>query len=210
MNAGPEVDGDLTPEQRRRLQRTWRRLWLPQLLVLPAVFVVISVNDRFKPPTPRPGHHPLPAWVPVVIAAVLLVIVLPVEFWVLRRRFFTRATPGRALIISGERHEIRRVYRALRRGETVSKADRPIAQAYVDSAQRQMRAGPWFVIGLLVLGAVAVGLPVTTGRPVPWFVAVLMMLALVMFGVAFVQLRRALAGARRQGVVPRAPDGTPS
>ena len=56
------------------------------------------------------------------------------------------------------------------------------------------------VLALLLLGAVAVGLPAASHRPVPWFVAVMMILALVMIGGSFVQLRRALTGARAQGL----------
>ncbi|GAA1900506.1 hypothetical protein [Lapillicoccus jejuensis] len=201
MSAGSDVDDDLTVEQRRRLERAWRRIWISQLLVLPATLVVVFVvNARLDPPTPRPGHHPVPTWVPWSIAAVLLLVVIPIQFRLLRRRFFRRDTTARALIVSGDRRDIRRVYRSLRRGETISDDDRPIAQACVDSARRQLRTAPWLVLALLLLGAVAVGLPAASHRPVPWFVAVMMILALVMIGGSFVQLRRALTGARAQGL----------
>lgn len=192
---------DLTPEQNARLKRAWRRVWITPLIMVPVMFVVITLNDRFNRPHPRPGHHPLPTWVPWVTLAVVI-LVLPVEYWLVRRRFFHRPTTARALMASGDRQDIRRVVKTLRRGDAVAESDRPIAQAYVNSAARQLRTAPWFIAGLLLLEVGVLVLAVVAHQPFPWLMVVLMVIAGGSCAVAFVQLRRAMTGARALGIVP--------
>ncbi|GAA1885815.1 hypothetical protein [Lapillicoccus jejuensis] len=199
MGQRNDVD-DLTPEQNARLKRAWRRIWLMPLIMVPVMFVVITLNDRLNPPHPRPGHHPLPTWVPWVVLAVLI-LVLPVEYWFVRRRFFHRPTTARALMASGDRQDIRRVVKAPRRGDPLADSDRPIAQAYVNSAARQLRTAPFFLAPLLLLGVGALVLAVVNHQPTPWLMVALMVIAVGLSAVAFVQLRRAMTGARAEGIV---------
>lgn len=52
-------DDDLTSQQNARLKRAWRRVWMTPLIMVPVMFVVITLNDRFNPPAPTPWPSPV-------------------------------------------------------------------------------------------------------------------------------------------------------
>ncbi len=122
MTRHSDAKDDLTPEQRDRLRRALRRVWLTLLAVLPMTAIVLALSHWISPqPAPAPGHHLPPSWMFLSVLAVLLLVVLPVEVWFVSRRF-RRPGTARDLLISGEQRDIRRVVKALRRRQPMVKS----------------------------------------------------------------------------------------
>lgn len=210
MGQHSEVD-DLTPEQRERLRRFRRRM----LLLIPACLagVVLGVvMSRHSLPAPRPGHRATPWWLLPAILIPTLLLLVALQYWVLRRRFF-RPGAERDLIVSGSTKDIRRVVKQLRRREPVAEADRPIVAAFIRSWRRQQRKFPWLVGALASFLVIEVTLVVVSGHsPISWLAIVSLSFSVVVLTWSFVMQQRAVAGARAQGfeIEPGRPSQSPN
>lgn len=116
-------------------------------------------------------------------------------------RRFHRPGTARDLLVGGEPRDIRRVVKMLRRQQPIADEDGGIAQAYVNSAARQLRMFPWLIGGMFVLCAIVVFLAAHANRPFPWLLLVMFMVLLVVLGAAVSMTRRSISTAREQGIV---------
>lgn len=203
MSQRNNVD-ELTPQQQERLRRFRRRMLLliPMCLIGALVGVVVARN--FLPP-PRPGHRAAPWWLLPAILVPTLLLLVGLQYWVLRRRFL-RPGVERDLIVSGSQKDIRRVVKQLRKRQPVVEADRPIVVAVISSWRRQRRRAPWLIGALASILAIEVTLALVSGHPpIYWLAIIGVSLSLVAVAWSFGVQWQAVSGARAQGFEVESP-----